>query len=290
MDRANLKCYYVRMEASVRNIEKLTDAMFDFVSDFGIRIIMAIVIYIAGRFIVSRIIKGLGKLRGLEKIDVTARSYILNFTKAVLYVALGVSIITLLGVPMTSVIAVIASAGVAIGMAMQGALGNIAGGIMLLIFRPFNVGDYIVAGNEAGYVRSISLVYTVITTFDNRRISIPNGTLMNSTISNNTSENLRRVDINFDIAASEPVSRVEHIIMDVIEASELALEKPAPEVVPASTVTDGLRYAVRVWVRTKQYWDLYNELMREIPTTLAREGVKRPATPVRVEDTEGKRQ
>lgn len=270
----------------MNNIGKLTDTLFDFVSDMGIRIIMAIIIYIVGRFLISRIIKGLGRLRGLDRIDVTARNYILNFTKAVLYVVLAVSIITLLGVPMTSVITVIASAGVAIGMAMQGALGNIAGGIMLLIFRPFNVGDYIVAGSEAGYVRSISLVYTVITTFDNRRISIPNGTLMNSTISNNTTENLRRVDINFDIAASEPVDKVEQTIMKVIEASEIALEKPAPEVVPASSVTDGLRYAVRVWVRTKQYWDLYNELMREIPMALAREGIKRPATPVRVEDTD----
>ena len=285
MDSANLKCYYLHMETSVQNIEKFTDALFDFVSDMGIRILMAIVIYIVGRFVISRIVKGLGKLRGLDRIDTTARSYILNFTKAVLYVALAVSIITMLGVPMTSVIAVIASAGVAIGMAMQGALGNVAGGIMLLIFRPFNVGDYIVAGNEAGYVRSISLVYTVITTFDNRRISIPNGTLMNSTISNNTSENLRRVDVSFDIAASEPVDRVEQTIMKVIDASEIALEKPEPEVVPASTVTDGLRYAVRVWVRTKQYWDLYNELMREIPMALARENIKRPATPIRVEDT-----
>lgn len=271
------------MKESLYNLEKFTDRLFDSATDIGFRIILAIVIYIVGRFLISRILKGLDRLRSFNKIDVTARNYIMTFIKAVLYIALAVSIITQLGVPMTSVIAVIASAGVAIGMALQGALGNIAGGIMLLIFRPFNVGDYIVAGNEAGYVRSISLVYTVLTTFDNRRISIPNGTLMNSTISNTTAENLRRVDISFDIAASEPTGKVEEVIMGVIAKSEIALEKPAAEVVPAASVKDGLSYSVRVWVRTKQYWDLYNELMRAVPEALNEAGIKRPASPVRLQ-------
>ena len=113
---------------------------------------------------------------------------------------------------MSSVIAAIASVGVAIGLALQGALSNIAGGIMLLIFRPFSVGDYIVAGGEEGTVRSISLVYTVLTTIDNRRVSIPNGSLMNSTISNSSAEALRRVDLNFDIAGSEDADKVEKIL------------------------------------------------------------------------------
>lgn len=271
------------VEASINNIERLTGTLFDLAADMGLRILMAIVIYIAGRFIISRVIRGMDKLRGLGKIDITAKNYILTFTKAVLYLVLIISIITLLGVPMTSVIAVIASAGVAIGMAMQGALGNIAGGLMLLIFRPFSVGDYIITGTEEGTVRSISLVYTVLTTYDNRRISIPNGTLMNSTISNATAETLRRVDINFDIAASERPDRVGEIIMEVIGRSEHALEKPAPQVVPTGSVTDGITYAVRVWVKTKEYWDLHAELMTGIPQALAEAGIKRPASPVRFE-------
>ena len=273
------------MEASINNIERLSGTLFDLAADMGLRILMAIVIYIAGRFVISRLIRGMDRLRGLGKIDITAKNYILNFTKAVLYLVLIISIITLLGVPMTSVIAVIASAGVAIGMAMQGALGNIAGGLMLLIFRPFSVGDYIVTGTEEGTVRSISLVYTVLTTFDNRRISIPNGTLMNSTISNTTAETLRRVDLNFDIAASERPDRVGAAVMEVIKASEHALEKPEPQVVPAAAVTDGITYAVRVWVKTKEYWDLHAELMSGIPQALAEAGIKRPAAPVRIEES-----
>ena len=199
-----------------------------------------------------------------------------------LYVVLVVSIIAYLGVPMSSVIAAIASVGVAIGLALQGALSNIAGGIMLLIFRPFSVGDYIVAGGEEGTVRTISLVYTVLTTLDNRRISIPNGSLMNSNICNATVEELRRVDLNFDIAGSEDSDKVYKILADVIEKTEWRLDKPAPQVLITAGVPGGLTYTVRVWVKTSNYWDEFGVLMKEIPAALNAAGVARPSTPISV--------
>ena len=141
------------MEASINNVGRLLDKISDGAMDIGLRLVLAIVIYIVGSFIIRKIIKALGKLKSMKSIDTTAAGYITNFVKAALYVVLAVSIIALMGVPMSSVIAAIASVGVAIGLAMQGALSNIAGGIMLLIFRPFSVGDYIVAGGEEGIVR-----------------------------------------------------------------------------------------------------------------------------------------
>ena len=130
------------MEASLNNLEKLIDKVSDGAIDIGLKIVLAIVIYIVGSFIIRKIIKAMGKMKSMKSIDTTAASYITTFVKAVLYVMLAVSIIALLGVPMSSVIAAMASVGVAIGLALQGALSNIAGGIMLLIFRPFSVGDY----------------------------------------------------------------------------------------------------------------------------------------------------
>ena len=266
----------------ISNWDKFVEMISDGAMNIGIKLLLAIVIYLVGSFIIKQLVKGLGKLRSFKSIDPTAADYITTFIKAALYVVLLVSIIALLGVPMSSVIAAIASVGVAIGLALQGALSNIAGGIMLLIFRPFSVGDYIVAGGEEGVVRSISLVYTVLTTLDNRRISIPNGSLMNSTVCNATVEELRRVDLNFDIAGTEDADKVEKTIMDVIKKSGWYLEKPEPQVLITAGVPGGLTYTLRVWVKTADYWNEFGELMKEVPAALNKAGIARPSTPISV--------
>ncbi|MBR0309226.1 MAG: mechanosensitive ion channel family protein [Mogibacterium sp.] len=270
------------MDVNISNWERLLEKISDGAMNIGLKLLLAILVYLVGSFIIKRIIKGLKKLRSLKSIDPTAEEYIMTFIKAALYVVLVVSIVALLGVPMSSVIAAIASVGVAIGLALQGALSNIAGGIMLLIFRPFSVGDYISTGSEEGTVRSISLVYTVLTTVDNRRVSVPNGSLMNSSISNASAEPLRRVDLNFDIAGSEDADRVEGIMKDVIARSEKAKSEPAPQVLITAGVPGGLTYTVRVWVKTADYWDEFAYLMKEIPAALNAENIARPATPVSV--------
>ena len=270
------------MDVSLSNWERLFEKISDGAMDIGLKLLMALLVYIVGSFIIKKVIKGLGKLRSFKSIDPTAESYITTFIKAALYVVLVVSIVALLGVPMSSVIAAIASVGVAIGLALQGALSNIAGGIMLLIFRPFSVGDYIIAGGEEGVVRSISLVYTVLTTLDNRRISVPNGSLMNSTICNATVEELRRVDLNFDIAGSEDSDKVYSILSDVIEKTEWALDKPEPQVLITAGVPGGMTYTVRVWVKTSDYWDEFGVLMKEIPAALNAANIARPSTPISV--------
>ncbi len=270
------------MEASIDNVGNVIEKLSEGAVDIGLKLILAVVIYLVGSFVIKKLIKGMGKMKSLKSIDVTAAQYITTFVKAALYVVLVVSIIAFMGVPMSSVIAAIASVGVAIGLALQGALSNIAGGIMLLIFRPFSVGDYIVAGGEEGTVRSISLVYTVLTTLDNRRISIPNGSLMNSNICNATIEELRRVDLNFDIAGSENSDKVEKVLYDVIGKTEWSLDKPEPQVLITAGVPGGLTYTVRVWVKTADYWDEFGVLMKEIPSALNEAGIARPSTPISV--------
>jgi small conductance mechanosensitive channel len=166
---------------------------------------------------------------------------------------------------------------------MQGALSNFAGGIMLLIFRPFSVGDYIKTGEYEGYVRSIKLVYTVIRTFDNRIISLPNGNLMNSTIVNATAEDRRRVDLTFEVSADEPASKVQDVMLEAAGKCGAALSDPAPVAVVTGSVPGGLVYTVRVWTETKDYWTVYEGLMEDIPMALNAAGITRPAAPVRVQ-------
>lgn len=258
------------------------DRLIELCTTAGVRIVIALLIYIIGKFIIGKLLKLFDKIKGVGSLDETARNYLRNVFKAVLYIILAVAIIGELGVPMASVIAVIASAGLAIGMALQGSLANLAGGLMLLIFRPFNVGDYIIAGGEEGVVKSISTFYTVLNTVDNKEISIPNGSLMNSNISNCSSEELRRVDLKFNIAGANPVKKVQATIMGVIVDTDKAMADPAPAVEPFAPVSGGLEYTVRVWCKSSDYWDVYFELMREIPAALGEAGISGPASSVRV--------
>ena len=170
------------LAAQVSRMDAFLDKLIELCTTAGVKILIAILIYIVGKFIIGKLMKMVDKMHSVSRLDDTAKSYIRNIIKAVLYVVLVVAIISELGIPMASVITVLASAGVAVGMALQGSLSNLAGGIMLLVFRPFNVGDYIIAGGEEGTVKSISTFYTVLNTVDNKEVSIPNGTLMNSNV------------------------------------------------------------------------------------------------------------
>lgn len=270
------------VQAQLSNMDVLMGKLIDFCTSAGVKILLALLIYIVGKIIINKLLKLIDKIQAKSQMEPTARSYIRNIIKAVLYVILVVAIIGELGVPMASVITVIASAGVAVGMALQGSLSNLAGGIMLMVFRPFSVGDYIIAGGEEGVVKSISTFYTVLNTVDNKAVSIPNGALMNSNISNCSSEDLRRVDLTFNIAGSEPIKKVQATIMKVIVATEKAMADPAPDVQPLAGIPGGLTYTVRVWCNSADYWDVYFELMREIPTALGSAEIPGPSTPVKV--------
>ena len=149
-------------------------------------IVLAIVVAIVGIILIRLTMKVLRNLKSFEKLDQTMTRFILNFIKWLLYVMLIIAVIAILGVPMAQVIAVLASAGVAVGLALQGALSNLAGGILLMVLRPFNVGDFVEAAGASGVVHSINLFYTVIMTIDNKRVTVPNGSLMNANVTDYT--------------------------------------------------------------------------------------------------------
>ena len=252
----------------------------DVLIDAGVKIVLALLVLIIGKLVIGKVLKVLENLKPLQKQDETLRKFLLHAVKILLYVVLVVSIIGILGIPMASIIAVLASAGLAIGMALQGSLSNFAGGIMLLIFRPFKVGDFINAAGSDGTVREINLFYTVLTTGDNKVISIPNGSLMNANITNMSSEELRRVDLTFSCAKGEDVAQIQQVMLDTMAANELVLDTPEPFARLSGGTNEAMEFTVRAWCKSADYWPVYFDLNQQIAEALGRAGVHAPAVRV----------
>ncbi|MDO5418047.1 MAG: mechanosensitive ion channel, partial [Lachnospiraceae bacterium] len=210
-------------------------------------------------------------------VEGTVRTFTLSFVKIGLYVLLVISIIGIMGVPMASVVAVLASAGVAVGLAIQGALSNLAGGIMLMIFKPFQLGDYVSAAGVEGVVKEVTLFYTVVLTLDNKRITVPNGSLMNANITNFSSEELRRVDLTFACAKSEAPSKIQDIMITVMKANPQVLADPEPFARISGGSNEAMEFTVRAWCRSGDYWDVYFDLTQRITESMAEHNVQAPA-------------
>ena len=263
------------------------NSLIDLCVNAGGKVVLALLVFIIGRIIINKLLKALRSSKGLEKMDPSVRSFTLNLVKALLYVILVVSIISVLGVPMASVITVLASAGIAVGMALQGALGNLAGGIMIMIFRPFNVGDYVSATGEEGVVKEIALFYTILTTVDNKTVTIPNGSLMNANVVNYTKEPCRRVDLTFSCAKSENIQKVQDIMIDVMNRNALVHKDPAPFAQISGGTNEAMEFTVRAWTDTANYWDTYFQLIQQIAEALGAAGVQAPAVRVITEEKAG---
>lgn len=242
------------------------------------KLIFALVVWLAGKYLIGLLLRLIGRGKASERLDPMVRRFLRSFVRAALHVTLLISVIGILGVPMASVVTVLASAGVTLGLAMQGALGNLAGGVMLLIFKPFRVGDYIDAAGASGTVQEVNLFYTVLLSVDNKRITVPNGSLMNANVVNYTAEPLRRVDLLFSCAREESPERVRELIVEVMGAQEKILAEPAAPFVALSGISgEAMEFTARAWCRTGDYWDLYYELEQGVAESLGAHGVKLPA-------------
>lgn len=244
------------------------------------KILLALVLYIVGRWLVKKLAKGLEKGKLLKKFDPSVRTFVISMVRALAMILLVISIVSILGVPMASVIAVLASAGLAVGMALQGALSNMAGGIMLMIFRPFHVGDFVSAGGAEGVVKEITLFYTTIMTLDNRRITVPNGSLMNANVTDFSTEDVRRVDLTFTVGKSAVPSEVQGLMILTMQHNDKILADPAPFARISGGTNEAQEYTVRAWCKTEDYWDVYFDLTQSITEDLAGNGVPAPAVRV----------
>ncbi len=258
------------------DFDKILDFMWSFATSWGIKLLGAIIILIVGLKLISALAKWIKTSPKLDKIDGSLRSFLVSFSRIVLYVILVITIATTLGVPATSFITILASCGVAVGLALQGSLSNFAGGLMILFFKPFKVGDFIEASGKTGVVEEISVVYTVLLTLDNKRITLPNGALTNSVIENYSSEKLRRVDIDFNAAYDCDVEKVKKVITEVVEAHPSALKKPEPFVRLSKHADHSLTYTVRVWCNNEDYWTVYFDVLEGVKAAFDKNEISIP--------------
>ena len=244
------------------------------------KVLLAIVVWFVGKFIVNKILGLVGKIKVLDKIEPNTRTFVLSALKWLLYVILVVSIVAILGVPMASVITVLGTAGAAIALSLQGSLSNLAGGIMLVIFRPFKVGDFVEASGVTGTVKEITLFYTVLNTVDNCRINVPNGALMNANIIDYSAETTRRVDLSFASAKSEDPKKIQNLMLEVMRQNEKVLKDPAPFARLSGGTNEAMQFTARAWCKTEDYWDVYFDLTQAITEKLGENGVQAPAVRV----------
>ena len=244
------------------------------------KVLLAIVVWFVGKFIVNKLLGLVGKIKVLDKIEPNTRSFVLSALKWLLYIILVVSIVAILGVPMASVITVLGTAGAAIALSLQGSLSNLAGGIMLVIFRPFKVGDFVEASGVTGTVKEITLFYTVLNTVDNCRINVPNGALMNANIVDYSAEETRRVDLSFASAKSEDPKKIQDLMLEVMGQNEKVLKDPAPFARLSGGTNEAMQFTVRAWCKTEDYWNVYFDLTQAITEKLGENGVQAPAVRV----------
>lgn len=240
------------------------------------RIVLAVIALIVGKLIIRLIMRMLRKSKLIQKMEDGAEHFLLSFVKIALNVLLILSIVGILGIPMSSMVAVLASVGAAIGLAMQGALSNFAGGLMILIFHPFRLDDYVEVAGNSGTVIDIGVFYTTLKTPDNKNVTIPNGTVMAQSVVNYSAHDTRRLELSFSVAYGTDLELVRRTLLETAAAHELVLKDPAPTAKLKSYEASALNVILRVWTKKDDYWTVNFDLMEQMNSRFAEEGIQIP--------------
>lgn len=244
--------------------------------EYGSRLLISLVVLIIGSRLIKILDRSLKKERKFSKIDKEVKEFLIGFINIALKVLLFITILSVLGIPMTSLITILGSAAVAIGLALQGGLSNLAGGLMLLIFKPFKDGDFIEAEGQSGTVDSISLFYTTIITVDNRVVHLPNGGLSNSVVVNYTANEKRMINVDISVSYDSNIEKVKKIINDTLNDIDKVI-KDEPMLIRLKTHNaSSLDFVVRAWVNTSDYWDAYYEFMEKVKKNFDKNKIEIP--------------
>lgn len=240
------------------------------------KIIMAVVILIIGLIITKLSLKLLSKGLSRSKLEVTVTKFTTQILKIVMYVLLITIVLSILGIPATSIITVIGTAGVAIGLALQDSLSNVAGGFLLMISKPFKIGDYIISNGVEGTVTAISILHTRLNSASNQAIFIPNGQAVNATIVNNNGNDTRRVDLKFSIGYNDDFSEAQKIIREIIDAHTKILHEIPVTVRMLEHGDSAIVIAARPWCKSEDYWDVYFDLTEQVRAAFIEHGIEIP--------------
>ena len=251
-------------------LEKLIDSGIS----LGERVLGALIIFIVGKFLVNWLNRLFARILEKRKVDPSIQSFLKSMVNILLLIMLILAVIGKLGIELTGFAALLASAGVAIGMALSGNLQNFAGGLIILLFRPYKVGDYIDASTGAsGTVKEIQIFHTILITPDNKMVYVPNGAMSSGVITNYSNLDTRRIEWNFGVDYGEDFEKVEKILRNIIKADQRILTAPAPFIELAAS---SVNIKVRVWVKSSDYWDVFFYMNQTVYATFNKEGINFP--------------
>ncbi len=262
-------------------IKELIASMTNELIHFAANVLIAIAIYIVGKWLLKRALSLMDLTFEKRNIEISVRSFLRSLVSIVFYILLILTIIQLLGINTTSLVAMLASAGLAIGMALSGTLQNFAGGIMILFLKPYRVGDFITAQGESGFVKEIMLFTTVLETPDRHTIFVPNSSISSAVIDNASFADTRRVDWSVGITYGDSVADARKVIMEILEADKRIFNDPEnPLTMPMVGITEladsSVNLTVRGWVKTSDYWGVFFEVYEQIYETLPKRGISFP--------------
>ncbi len=243
---------------------------------YGVRVFLAILIFVIGKWLAGKITSILAKILEKQNVELTLVKFLKNILYYLLIVAVLVAVAGQLGINTASFLTIIGAASLAIGLALKDSLANFSSGVMLILFRPFRVGDFIEAGGEAGTVQEISIFNTILHTGDNQKKIIPNGAISNSTITNVTANPTRRMDLVIGVSYDDDLRKAREVLEEILAGRDDLLKEPAPVVAVAELADSSVNIVVRPWVKTENYWSARFQLIEQIKTTFDEQGISFP--------------
>lgn len=265
--------------AQADGLDKLalvTQQLIDSGIQAGGHILKAVIVFLVGRFLIRMLNRLVRRLMDKRNVDISIKTFVRSLVNILLTVLLIVSVVGALGVETTSFAALLASAGVAVGMALSGNLQNFAGGLVILLFKPYKVGDWIDAQNVSGTVKEIQIFHTILTTADNKLIYVPNGALSSGVVTNYSNQTTRRVEWIVGVDYGEDYNKVERVVREVLAADKRILDDPAPFIALHALDASSVNVVARVWVNSADYWGVYFDINKAIYATFNEQGINFP--------------
>ncbi len=258
------------------NIENYTDQAVTLVMEYGPKLLLAILFLVVGFIIIKSINNLLMKIMERRELDSSLRHFLKTLSSILLKTLLIISVMSMIGVEMTSFIAVIGAAGLAVGLALQGTLQNFAGGVLILILKPFNVGDYIETQGHAGTVKEIQIFNTILKTPDNKTIIVPNSPVATNSLINYSTEPRRRVDFSFGIGYNDDIDKAKSVLKSIIEADSRILNDPEPFIAVGELADSSVNFTVRVWVESVDYWPVHFDMIEKVKKEFDNQNISIP--------------
>lgn len=246
------------------------------VIQYAPKVLLAIITLIIGLWIIKLIVKGMGKALDRSNVDESLKKFLGSLFGVILKILLLISVASMVGIETTSFVAIMGAAGLAVGLALQGSLANFAGGVLILLFKPFKVGDLIEAQGYIGSVSEIQIFNTILKTPDNKTIIIPNGGLSSGSITNFSTEPTRRVDMTFGIGYGDDIKKAKDTLHAIVNSDSRVLKDPIPMVVVSELADSSVNFAVRVWVNSADYWGLFFDMQEKVKLEFDKQGISIP--------------